>query len=1339
MKLVSRRSLQTFVRIVWGTTVFLVILLAVCVQLGRTAFPYLNDYKSLLEDQLSLRLNSTITVGEIQASWDGLRPAITLLNVRVSGGPYEGQLHAEQLSAQINLLATFKDWRLALGKLDFEGLRAEMVQSEDGSWAVVGLPQSSAGDSNFTIDDPLDIFLFGRRLELNETSLVMRFRTGHTAEMTIPSVSLENDANFHRLKAKVDVDKDSNAFYLVVEGQGDPRDDKNFEARGYLQLQQFPLQKVVAATGLHKGLDIEPGLWSDGSRMDFQLWFEGSTAKGMDFSGGGKASGLPFKLPGEAEAPAIPQFKFTGRWDKQNGLFAQIANLGLTWPQAEIPPLDIELRAGLNTPAQLRIRELDVTAWSQAVGALKLNNVVAKLQDLLKPGGTLRDIGVTVTTAEQGYFHLQANVFDAAVESWQGAPQVRHATGFVEATAFKGRMVIDANNGFVMHYPIVYKKPLDFYQASGEVAWFVNLESSMVYVTSGLLNLKGESGEGAGYLYLSLPTKRLDNIEPEMTLVVGMRESVARYHEAYVPYTIPDSLYNWLGQSIKDGDLTDGGFIYRGSLLGTPMRPRSLQLSMKIHSGELAFDPAWPVLKNADASLLVDDLGLAVTIDKGELLGNTLTGGRVALVESDDNKMALSITGNASGDAKSALALLRSSPVQDIAGEALAQFQAAGSYNGSVELFIPLDGGLNDGWQDIQASLDDGVFQLPALDLTFNAVKGDIRYHTKEGLTAKDITATLWQQPVQGHLITESDEAGRVLNLAFSGVADVVDLKGWLNRPIFNYIHGQANVSGELTLPFDHPTQGVALELTSQLEGVELNFPAPYSKPAHQAHELTVEYEAPRHSPLSYISVRSAFDISSQMMMEGGAIKAMDVSFSEPNRLREGSIRLHGNVGDIDAGPWSDFVLEYIDALTQSPPSGALADTATQVNTKAVEAPIFSMALRANTVTLGELVVDRVALWGRELEDSWYFDLETPKAVANYQRFNDDRPDQLHFEYLHLPSTGEETDPQREKQSFLANVALEHLEPMDVRIDELAFGGEGWGHIAFDYRPERRGLVAKRIRGNIRGLKTTDGTLAIYKRSENEWESSFSGAINTANVGDVLENFDYPRALVSDTATFDVSLNWPGHPDQLNLNSLAGTVELQLNNGHFIQGETGDDRSLLKLISLLNFDTLVRRLRLDFSDLRPEGLSYDSVSGKLYFEKETVKIKAQTPLVVDTTSADLQLVGDIGLASQTIDSQLVATLPIAGNLAVAAALTAGLPAAVGVYVVGKLFKEQVDELASVRYNVTGSWEEPKLEVDKIFEAHASGRAENKQVPLELEQLYPPPEPTKNSTNDSAKN
>lgn len=1315
--MLHRRFWKPFVRFVWGMAVFLVIFLAVCVQLGRSAFPYLNDYKAYFESQLSSRLNATITVDTINASWDGLRPSVELLGVDISSGDQAGSFFASSLSAEINLLATLSDWRLALGKLNFDGLNLLLEQDAEGAWQVVGLPKTSASNSNFTIDDPLDIFLFGRRLELSNTHLAFKFRTGHVAQINVPSVSLENDKDFHRLKAKVDVDSDSNAVYFVVEGNGDPRDDKNFNAKGYLQLQQFPLQKVVAATGLNKGLEIEPGLWSDGSRVDMQFWFAGSMAKGIVFNGGAKASGLPFELPGEAEAPAIPYFKYNGHWNKTEGLFAQIDDFGFSWANTQIPPLDLEVRASVHKPVSLRIRELDVTAWSHVVGTLKLNNTIAKLQGLLQPGGVLRNIGVTLTSPEEGFFNLQADVVDGAVESWQGAPQVRHATGFVEASAFKGRMVIAANEGFVMHYPIVYKKPLSFYQAAGEVAWFVDLDDSTVYVTSGLLHLKGEGGEGAGYLSLSLPFKKIENQEPEMCLVVGMRKSSARYHENYVPYTIPNSLYDWLGQSIKEGDLTDGGFIYRGSLLAEPLRPRTLQLGMKIHSAELAFDPAWPILKNAEASLLVDDMALVVAVDQGELLGNQLTSGRVELIETPAGKMALSITGQVRGDTASALALLRSSPVQDVAGEALEQFDASGPYTGSVELFIPLEGGLNDGWQDIKATIDQGQFELPDVGLRFDNVKGDIRYHTQKGLTAKNIQAQLWGQPVSAVLNTLKDTQGRLLKLDFDGVMTTQDLQAWLKRPMFNYMQGKTQVAGWLKLPFDHPTQGIELQASTQLQGVSMAYPQPYTKQVDEKLGLDVFYTLPAGQALSRIAIKSSDGLNSELLMDGGSLLGLDVGINTSAHATNGSIRLHGELEHIDIKPWSYFVLEYLDALDAANIEAEQAELAqrkssqakpneSNANTVTASSPKFSMGVKAKTAALDDVVIDDFGLWGKELDESWYFDIETSLAVANYQRFNNGDPSKLHFEYLHLPAMDEEVDASQPKVSVLADAALEHLEPMQVKIDELAMGGEGWGHVSFDYRPVAKGLLAKNIRGNLRGLKSSGGTLALYQRDTDTWETSFSGVVHTVDVGNVMENFDYPRMLSSEAAAFNLSVNWPGYPDQLNVNDLTGTIDIEMLRGLFINEEGGGDTAFLNLIALLNFDTLVRRLRLDFSDLSSEGLAYDTVTGRLNFQNNQIHLTNEMPLKVNTTSADLQLFGDIDLKKETIDSQLVATLPIAGNLAVAAALTAGLPAAVGVYVVGKLFKEQVANLASVRYNVTGSWDEPNMAVDKIFESQS---------------------------------
>jgi uncharacterized protein YhdP len=60
-------------------------------------------------------------------------------------------------------------------------------------------------------------------------------------------------------------------------------------------------------------------------------------------------------------------------------------------------------------------------------------------------------------------------------------------------------------------------------------------------------------------------------------------------------------------------------------------------------------------------------------------------------------------------------------------------------------------------------------------------------------------------------------------------------------------------------------------------------------------------------------------------------------------------------------------------------------------------------------------------------------------------------------------------------------------------------------------------------------------------------------------------------------------------------------------------------------------------------------------------------------------------------------------LPLTGNISLITAATANLPAALGVFVVSKLFKKQFDKLSSVVYHITGPWDEPDIRFNKLFD------------------------------------
>jgi uncharacterized protein YhdP len=87
--------------------------------------------------------------------------------------------------------------------------------------------------------------------------------------------------------------------------------------------------------------------------------------------------------------------------------------------------------------------------------------------------------------------------------------------------------------------------------------------------------------------------------------------------------------------------------------------------------------------------------------------------------------------------------------------------------------------------------------------------------------------------------------------------------------------------------------------------------------------------------------------------------------------------------------------------------------------------------------------------------------------------------------------------------------------------------------------------------------------------------------------------------------------------------------------------------------------------------------------------------------------------------SRSLDGELVVTLPVANNLPWVAALTAGLPVAAGVFVLSKLFENQFNRLTSAVYAASGTWDDPRVTFDRVFDdtdADANGSAVVPQLP-----------------------
>jgi uncharacterized protein YhdP len=186
----------------------------------------------------------------------------------------------------------------------------------------------------------------------------------------------------------------------------------------------------------------------------------------------------------------------------------------------------------------------------------------------------------------------------------------------------------------------------------------------------------------------------------------------------------------------------------------------------------------------------------------------------------------------------------------------------------------------------------------------------------------------------------------------------------------------------------------------------------------------------------------------------------------------------------------------------------------------------------------------------------------------------------------------------------------------------------------------------------------------------------------------VLPVWGHDANIVSSTASFDSRLRWSGSPLHFSLKRSSGQVNLAIQDGRFVDIASGSTR----LLGALNFDALVRRLQLDFSDVFSRGYSFDSIAGLLDFTEGVVN--TASPLRIDGPASDLAIEGEINLRDETISADMQVQIPLGQNLSMVAGLLGAWPIAVSTYLASKIFQEQVEDFTTVIYRLEGPWAAP---------------------------------------------
>lgn len=1236
----------------------------------------------------------------------------------------EGQevLSVEGAVVTLDLLGSVYNFSPRIWRLHLNGVSMQLSQDKQERWYLTQPRKEPSADakkarSGVSIG-PLDALLSARDVMLTDVVASYHFYSGRQHAFTFNEISLQNHEGFHRLNAAVDLPEQQNAVKVLLEGEGDLSNWREFSGSGYLQINNYKLRDSVAIAS------SKVSLWEGvvDTRVNADLWLDFVPDKAMTLKGT-----LQIMRPGGGKYAALPSWLDTNIWGAWHGLGQW--QLQLQSLQFEN---DFDSGSGINLALQqmsdefidVYSPELDLGFWGQFVqDSALLPDRVEDILDTLQMHGYAKDLQVRIPLDHPADFQLQANLQDVGANAWQGSPQIAGLKGFLQLDKRSGSVQIDSHDYFLMHFPRVYHTPFEFHRAQGEVYWEFDRDANEVFINSGLLSMDGEIGKVRGYFLMDTPF--FAKTRPsDFTLQIGLQDSEAHNHRYLVPYTAQESLLKWLDTAIEGGSVSGGGFFYRGSIR-KDSKDKTMQLGLSIQQGQLAYSPGWPALKNFDAELVVDDRLLHGAVARGEFLDSQLSASTVSMFDNPQGRGSLlNITGGLAGPAQDILTVLTDTPLQKTVGKGFSQWQLQGDMTAQLDLDIPLVIDQPGMAQDISVDLASVDLNMQDTGLIINQLSGDLHFSDTAGLRSKQLRGALWQRPLDAVIETVTEGDAKQTRIHIKADMDMVDLANWSKRPEIKFTEGIAAVDGMIRIPFggkgagsDETGSGVSLEFSSDLNGVAVNLPAPFAKTPDDDASLSFRMEVGEGANrylLNYNDLIYTDFLAGKQQAIQGEVSLLD----KPTKNQRDGFFVTGHLEQLSEAELFGFIERYQGYGKTLPGSGSNAQT---------PASPLQFDAEVHKFVWGDLELEQVRIGGGQAGEGWRFQLENPwfKGELGLQ---DEQPIEVALDYLHIPdfsqsstssqateSEGEETALDQ-GQDFLEQLDLTQLQSMDISAREVTMAGENLGRWQFKLRPVDGGVELQDMFAVVRGVRLlgTDkdrGASLLWLADQNGHRSRFNGVIEATDLGKVMEQWQQPKLLESKRARMSADLSWQGSPVALGLVDLHGKAAFDVRKGRFFRSSANAESALLRLIGLFNFDSWVRRLQLDFSDVYKSGLAFDKITGETVFDQGMLLL--EKPLVVETPSSELQMAGEIDLRNETLDASLVATLPVGGNATTAAAFLAGLPVAASVYLVSKLFDKQIKKLTSLSYTIEGPWASPQVKFDRLFDSNAAKKAGKK--------------------------
>ncbi len=194
--LVSNRFVRRLWRaLVWGFWLVYFGFVVLVLVLRYSILPHIENYRADIERMTSEGLGQSVSIGRIEASWDGINPDLTLLDVRVDDAQGRPALAFSRIEAILSW------WSVPSAQLKLRLLRIDeptlnLRRDSQARFYIAGIPLSQEQNEG----DVSDWILAQRRIRINGATLVWEDELRKAPPLILEDLdlALDNDGRRHR-------------------------------------------------------------------------------------------------------------------------------------------------------------------------------------------------------------------------------------------------------------------------------------------------------------------------------------------------------------------------------------------------------------------------------------------------------------------------------------------------------------------------------------------------------------------------------------------------------------------------------------------------------------------------------------------------------------------------------------------------------------------------------------------------------------------------------------------------------------------------------------------------------------------------------------------------------------------------------------------------------------------------------------------------------------------------------------------------------------------------------------------------------------------------------------